>query len=89
VPHKTEIMNHKESFKTWLPANGVNGKSIGSYISYLTSVEKALDSTIDELLKSHLNIGLERISNLAGKSIHTLNNYRTAFKKYNSFLKSQ
>ncbi|PQJ09608.1 hypothetical protein CJD36_016850 [Flavipsychrobacter stenotrophus] len=81
-------MNHEESFKEWLPHNRVHGKSIGSYASYLKSLEKALGASIDNLLKPGLESALEKINSkvIPGRPENTLIKYRTALKKYSSFL---
>lgn len=83
-------MNHEESFKNWLPNNKVNGKSVGSYISYLKSVERQL-ACPDKLLETGLENALVRITakSIPNRPENTLIKYRTAIKKYWKFLQDK
>lgn len=84
-------MNHEESFKAWLPSNGVNGDSVRSYVSYISSVEKSTGVTIDNLLKAGIDNSLNRVNNevIPGKADTTLKKYKSAVKKYWEFLRSK
>ncbi len=81
-------MNNEDSFKDWLPHNGVHGNSIRSYVSYLASLEKALGVSVDKLLKPGLENALERINSrqIPGRPENTIRRYKTAVKKYSMFL---
>jgi|GEM_PF-4092385 len=82
-------MNQEESFKEWLPNNGVHGKGVGSYRSYVSCVEKNLGN-IDQLLKKDIEdvVDLITAKKFPQRAPSTLLKYRSAVRKYNDFLKA-
>ena len=74
----------EESFRNWLPQNGVNGGSISSYVSRLKKLEQALSEDIDKLIRAE-GVGLlDRINNdnIPLASDGTLRDIVNAVKKY-------
>jgi hypothetical protein len=74
----------EESFRHWLPLNGVDGGSIGSYVSRIKNLEHALNDDIDKLIQSDDLRLLDRINHetIPAVSKWTLSDIKTAVRKY-------
>ena len=74
----------EESFRHWLPLNGVNGGSISSYVSRIKNLEHAFNDDIDKLIQSDELRLLDRINrdNIPLASDQTIKDIKIAVRKY-------
>lgn len=86
---KEIVFRREEAFKEWLPNNGVVTAGVG-YASKIKTIQRHLQSDIDQLLKNGIEHALERIN---GDNIHlgkgTIRDLRSILRKYYKFIQSK
>lgn len=90
------MIQHQDKYEKYIKANGVGSNdnvadSSKSYISYLNSVQKHLEMTIDEKTLStendisNISVRLTSLNKLSAK---TIKNYGSAMKQYVAMIAS-
>lgn len=81
-------MKFENSFKDWLPQNGIQSNVVDSYISYVKSIEDTIgdiDEFFDDAIRKAIQKKITK-GNFPEKSAKLIINYKSGIRKYWQFI---